>query len=61
MFFYNFLILDQVQLKDEILNVRFDYIKEEIDIRVESVKIEVEEVGNRVKEKIDKMRNEFLK
>ena len=50
--FVDSLILDKIQLKDEILNVAFDYIKEEIDVRVESVKIQVENIGNRVKKKL---------
>ena len=39
----------------------FDYMKDEIDVRVESVKNQVDELGIKAKEKVDKLRNEFLK
>ena len=52
---------DKIEDKEDTLSVAFRYIEEEIDIRVESVKIQVEEIGNKVKEKLQIMRNEILK
>ena len=36
-------------------------MKDEIDVRVESVKIQVEELGIKAKENVDKLRNKILK
>ena len=52
---------DKIEDKEDTLSVAFRYTEEEIDIRVESVKIQVEEIGNKVKEKLQIMRNEILK
>jgi hypothetical protein len=43
------------------LNVKFEYILDEIDIRVESVKIQAELIGDELKKKIEVIKNEILK
>jgi hypothetical protein len=43
------------------LNVKFEYILDEIDIRVESIKIQAELTGNELKKKIEVIKNEILK
>ena len=53
--------VDQIKMKDETLGAAFDSIKDEIDVRVESVKIQVEELGIKAKEEVDRLRNEFLR
>ena len=55
------LFIDKMKIKDETLGAAFDYIKDEIDVRVKSVKIQIEELGIKAKEEVDKLRNEFLK
>ena len=56
-----FYILDKIKEKDDMLNVKFNYILDEIDIRVESIRIQVEESSKSLKEKVEMMRNELLK
>ena len=41
--------------------MKFNYILDEIDIRVESIRIQVEESSKSLKEKVEMMRNELLK
>jgi hypothetical protein len=40
--------------------VKFQYIRDEIDIRVESLIIQVNEMGDRLKEKVVEMEKEAL-
>jgi len=42
------------------LEVKFQYIRDEIDIRVESLIIQVNEMGDRLKEKVAEMEKEAL-
>ena len=53
--------LDKIEIKEDFLNAICDYMKDEIEIRVESAKTQVEEIGNRFKEKVDKLRNDYSK
>ena len=48
-------------MKDETLGAALDYMKDEIDVKVETAKIQVEELSIKAKEKVDRLRNYFLK
>ena len=54
-FFENF------QLKNEFSEVKFKYVREEIDIRVESLVNLVHEMGNKLREKVEETEKEALK
>ncbi len=45
----------------ELLEVKVNYIEEEIDIRVESIIIEVVEAAKRLKDELRKMKQEVIK
>ena len=53
--------LENVQLKNEFLEVKFNYIREEIDIRIESLVNQVHEMGDRLREKVKEMEKEASK
>ena len=58
-FVYSF--LDKIQLKNEFLEVKFNYIREEIDIRVEPLVNQVLEMANKLREKVEESEKEALK
>ena len=53
--------LEKIQLKNELLEVKFKYIREEIDIKVESLVNQVHEMGDKLREKVKESEKEALK
>ena len=45
--------------QEDIFEKKSKFIEEEIDIRVESLKNEIEKSGEELKEKLNKIKNEF--
>ena len=47
--------------QNELLEINLKYIEDEINIRIESVKIQLEEAGDKLKNELYKIKNEFIK
>ena len=47
--------------QNELLEINLKYIEDEINIRIESVKIQLEEAGDKLKNELCKIKNEFIK
>ena len=54
-------ISENIKEKSGLLEVKFKYIREEIDIRVESLVIQVHEMGHRMRENVKESEKEVLK
>ena len=49
-----------IELKKEFLEVKFKYVREEIDTRVDSLVNQVREMGHRLREKVKESENDAL-
>jgi methyl coenzyme M reductase subunit D len=58
---FNFYFEGNLEDHKELLEIKVNYIEEEIDIRVESIIIEVEEAARRLKDDLKKMKKEIIK
>ena len=52
---------ENIKEKSELLQVKFKYIREEIDIKVESLVNQVHEMGDKLREKVKESEKEALK